>query len=195
MRTRPQIRLLYFFLLILVIGCSRSVPEYKSTDISQVDWDTSFSLVSHTGEKTTLKKFHGRVAAIFFGYTHCPHICSPTLARLAEVRKLLGDQAGQLQILFISVDPVYDTPQRLAEFLPKFDSTFIGLTGKEQEIKTVMNNFKLFSELQISKGKERIIAHSGGIFVVGKRGKLRLYMKEGMSIDDMKHDMKLLVSE
>jgi len=135
------------------------------------------------------------VVAIFFGYTHCPHICSPVLATLARIREQLGSSADELQVLFITVDPEYDTVSQLSEFLPKFDPTFIGLTGEREKINEVVRNFKVYVEKQPDENNQRIISHPGGVFAIDRKGRLRLYMKEGMPMEDMVSDFRLLLSE
>lgn len=47
--------------------------------------------------------------------------------------KLIGDQADQVQVLFVTVDPERDTQAVLAKFVPSFDSRFIGLRGDMQQ--------------------------------------------------------------
>jgi protein SCO1/2 len=51
------------------------------------------------------------------------------MAILTKVRSLLGDEAGDIQVLFVATDPAGDTPQAVGEFLACFDPTFMGATG------------------------------------------------------------------
>src|SRR5262245_43229471 len=71
----------------------------------------------------------GRWSLLFFGFTHCPGICPMTLTTLAQVRKqLVGLKAEQLpQVVLVSVDPERDTPARLAEYVARFDPSFMGV--------------------------------------------------------------------
>ncbi len=179
-------------LVVMASACTDSKPAFKATDISAVEWGKDFELTAHTGKRMKLSEFHGKLVVLFFGYTHCPDICSPTLAQLARVQQSLGAEAGRMQVLFVSVDPSHDTPAQLAGFIPKFHPTFIGLTGSDAEIRAVTADYKIAHQSGQGAG---IIAHSGGGYVKDARGRLRLYLKQGASTDDMLHDLRLLLKE
>lgn len=174
-------------------------PEFKTTDVSQVAWGNDFELTAHTGERLNTGALRGRVLLLFFGYTHCPDICAPALTKLASLRSKLGEDAGLVQVLFVTVDPVRDTPSQLASFVPRFDPTFIGVTGRPAEIAAVTQDYKVAYQtapaLQHVHGQAEVIDHSGGVFAKDARGRLRLYMREDTSLDDMLHDVRLLLRE
>ncbi|WP_207938581.1 SCO family protein [Actinomadura darangshiensis] len=92
-------------------------PELILTD----DHGHSFDLVKQTAGKPTL---------MYFGYTHCPDVCPTTMADIANaVRKLPSADRRRLQVIFVTTDPVRDTPRRLHTWLAAFDSRFTGLSG------------------------------------------------------------------
>ena len=99
-----------------------------------MEWGGDFELTVHTGERVRFSDSHGKVLILFFGFTRCPDICPPTLTKLALLKKRLGEDADRVQVLFVTVDPEFDTPKQLAAFVPKFDPSFIGLTGTAYEI-------------------------------------------------------------
>lgn len=185
--------LILVVLLLITTSCNLSTPEYKSVDISQAGWETDFELIDHNSRPITLSRFDDQVVAVFFGYTHCPHICSPKLTELAKITRSLGPLAKDFQVLFITVDPVYDTPRQLSGFLPKFHPSFIGVTGSKDKINKTIKKFKIYAEKLPDEGDKKIISHTGGIFIFDRGGKLKLYMKEGMPFDDMVHDIRLLL--
>lgn len=193
---------LFFGALIasLLIACGPAdQSRFKSTDVSQVTWGNDFELTAHTGERLNTATLRGRVLLLFFGYTHCPDICAPALTKLASLRSKLGEDAALVQVLFVTVDPVRDTPSRLAGFVPRFDPTFIGVTGRAAEIAAVAQDYKVAYQtapaLQHVHGKPEVIDHSGGVFAKDVRGRLRLYMREDVPMDDMLHDVRLLLQE
>ncbi len=200
MSSRSPVRPLFGALLAsLLIACGPAAqPGFKTTDVSQVAWGNDFELTSHTGERLNTAALRGRVLLLFFGYTHCPDICAPALTKLASLRSKLGEDAGRVQVLFVTVDPVRDTPSQLAGFVPRFDPTFIGVTGRPAEIAAVAQDYKVAYQapaLQHVHGKAEVIDHSGGVFAKDARGRLRLYMREDTSLDDMLHDVRLLLQE
>jgi len=73
---------------------------------------------------------HGKVALLYFGYTHCPDVCPLQMSHIAAALHRLGSEiADEVVVVFVTVDSVRDTPARLREWLDAFDSSFVGLTG------------------------------------------------------------------
>ncbi|HLQ25719.1 MAG TPA: SCO family protein [Acidiferrobacterales bacterium] len=183
------------FTILLVSACSASAPQFKTTDISTVEWGKDFVLTTHTGERKRLSDFKGKPVILFFGYTNCPDICGPTLAKLAEVMKKLNATANQAQVIFISVDPAHDTPPQLAKFVTAFDPHFIGMTGTPAEIAVVTQDYKIATQQKAAPTGAASIEHSGGAFIIDRKGKLRLYIKEATPVADIVHDLRLLLKE
>ena len=183
------------FATVLLLGaCSPSKPVLHGTDLSMVDWGKDVTLTAHTGARVSTAVYRGKVTVLFFGYTHCPDICAPTLTKLAAVRKALGADADQVQVLFITVDPKHDTPEQLAKFVPKFDPSFIGLTGTPAEIGAVAAEYKVaYAPAPASMSQQGSIGHSGGMLVKDRAGKLRLLFKNEMSVEDMTADVRQLL--
>lgn len=176
-------------LLLLLAACSEPAG-FKATDISQANLGGYFDLTAHNGKRLTLSELRGKIVMLFFGYANCPDICAPTLAKLAQARAQLGKDAQPVQVVFISLDPGRDTPKQLASFVSRFDPTFIGLTGTPAEIDAVGREYKIAHHPGPSS-----IDHSGGMFVIDRTGRLRLYLSEGVSVDDIVHDLRLLLKE
>jgi protein SCO1 len=96
----------------------------------------AFTLTDHNGETYDTERLKGRWTLVFFGYTHCPDVCPTTLSTLALAAKTLRETLdGQsLQMTFVSIDPKRDTQERLAQYVPYFDSEFLGVTGAAAEL-------------------------------------------------------------
>ncbi|MBI5783749.1 MAG: SCO family protein [Gammaproteobacteria bacterium] len=185
-----------FILALLVVACSPA-PVFKSTDISGVDWGSGdFELTAHTGSRVKVSNFQGKVTVMFFGFTHCPDVCAPTLAKLAVLMKRLGGDASRVQVLFITVDPEHDTVKQLADFVPQFHPSFIGLTGSDREIAAVAGAYKVaYGQNPQSKPGQILVDHSTGILVKDRKGKLRLLVKNDMPVEDLEHDVRALLKE
>ena len=180
-------------LALVVAACVPATPTFKGSDLTGVDWGGDVVLQAHTGERVSTRDFQGKLVVLFFGYSQCPDICSPTLAKLALLRKSLGPEASRVQVVFISVDPVHDTPQQLATFVPKFDPSFVALTGKPDQIAAAAREFKILYAPN-SNDPMASIDHSSGIFVKDASGKLRLLWRNDISVEDMEHDVRLLLA-
>jgi protein SCO1/2 len=172
-------------------ACSKQPQPFRSTALEGVKWGKDFELTAHTGQRLRTVDYRGKVLVLFFGYTHCPDICAPALAKLAQLSKALGEDAKRVQVLFISVDPEHDSPAQLKKFLAGFDPAFIGLTGTADELGTVAADHMVFFKQDKTGG----IEHTGMLFVKGTNGRVRLLMKESAPLDDMLHDLRLLLAE
>ncbi len=74
----------------------------------------------------------GSHVAVFFGFTSCPDVCPLTLARLARYRAELPAEAqDRLRLLFVTVDPDRDTPDRIQSYLQGFPGGVSGLRSEE----------------------------------------------------------------
>ena len=95
-----------------------------------------FHLIDQNGNPFHLSQLHGKVALLYFGYTHCPDVCPTTLTDFANIYRALPEKdRSKVQILFISVDPERDHPEMLKEYVTYFDRSFVGLTGSADQIK------------------------------------------------------------
>ena len=185
---------LALLLLLAAAACTPAKPTFKGSDITGVEWGGDVELDAHTGKRISTADFRGKLVVVFFGYTHCPDICAPTLAKLAGLRKSLGSDAERVQVFFITVDPAHDTVPQLADFVPKFDPSFIGLTGKPDEIAAAVREYKVVAVPQGAAGSTSVpIDHSGTVFVKDGAGAMRLLWRSDTSVADMEHDVRLLL--
>ncbi len=80
-----------------------------------------FTLVNQDGKRVQLRGYKGRALVLTFIYTRCPlpDYCPMMTDNFAEIVKAIKDDAAiyaKTQLLSISVDPEYDTPERLREY-------------------------------------------------------------------------------
>ena len=188
--------LLMVLLMCCLAACKPADDKHKfvATDITGADFAQSLSLTDHTGKSRTLNDFKGKAIALFFGYTHCPDVCPTTMLSLKQTMKLLGSRAGELQVLFVTLDPERDTQAVLAQFIPSFDSRFMGLRGSVDEIAATTKAFKVYSSKVPSESRGGYtVDHSAGIYVFDKSGKIRLYVDYGETPADMASDIKQIL--
>jgi cytochrome oxidase Cu insertion factor (SCO1/SenC/PrrC family) len=79
----------------------------------------------------------GKTVAINFIFTTCTTICPPLTANFRRVQQQLAERVGRdVRLISVSVDPVTDTPERLAAFAAKFkaDAGWSFVTGDKPEI-------------------------------------------------------------
>lgn len=183
--------------LLSLVACqpqNAATTKLVATDISGADFPVTLRLTDHTGKARSMDDFKGKVVALFFGYTNCPDVCPTTMSDLKQTMKLLGEQANDVQVLFVTLDPARDTQEVLAQFVPAFDPRFIGLRGTEEEIAATAAVFKIFSNKVKSEGASGYtLDHSAGMYVFDKAGKIRLYVEYGEKPADLANDLKTLM--
>ncbi len=80
------------------------------------------------------EELRGTPTLMFFGYSSCPDICPIHLAAIASAMQQTRTSYDQVQVVFVSVDPDRDTPERIDEFLGYFSSRMIGLHGDIDDV-------------------------------------------------------------
>ena len=179
---------------ILLAGCSEP-SRFVSADISTVAWGKDFELTDHHGQARRLADFRGKAVVLFFGYTQCPDVCPTTLSTLRDAMTLLGEDAGRVQVLFVTVDPARDTPALLAQYVPAFYPGFVGLYADEKGIAAVAKEFKVFYARQPgSTPGSYSVDHSTGSYAFDPQGKLRLLLRHGETPANIAADLKLLLA-
>ena len=178
---------------VLLSACSPT-PSFNSVDITGVSYAQGFDLTDHTGARRTLADYRGKVVTVFFGYTQCPDVCPTTLADMAQVRKKLGRDGAAVQVLFITLDPERDTQQVLAQYVPGFDSTFVGLYGTTEQTAAAAKEFRVFFQKVAGRTPTSYtIDHTAGSYVFDKEGRVRLFVRHGAGVDPIVADLKRLL--
>ena len=132
-----------------------------------------FSLVDHEGRPRSDADFCGRFLLITFGYTTCPDICPTNLQIMADALELLGAQSGQVQPLFVTVDPARDTAERLGDYVSHFHPRLIGLTGSEAQVGAAARAYRVHrSKLVLADAapEDYLVNHSPITFLMGPDG-------------------------
>ncbi len=184
-----------FLSLALLLSACTETRKFVSTDLSMVDWGKDFKLTDHNGQARSLGDFKGKAVVLFFGYTQCPDVCPTTLSTMREAMSLLGEDAKRVQVLFATVDPARDTPQLLAQYVPNFHPSFLGLLGTEATIAATARDFKVFYVKQPGKTADTYsVDHSTGSYAFDPQGKLRLLLRHGETPANVAADLKLLLA-
>lgn len=168
-----------------------------------------FTAMSTLGHEISLEDFRDRPLLIFFGYSNCSDICPATLGHLSS---LTSDGKVEVQVLFVSIDPDYDTPTHLKAYLDHFDSDYIGISDREQTDR-IVGLFKArykrvgdrplstaFKKLKVKKtdgdgDSAFLYSHSASIYLLDKQGRVRATYFNGTPISQMKSDIQTLNNE
>lgn len=134
-----------------------------------------FTLPSSTGELMSLSDLNGQWRVLFIGYMHCPDFCPTTLAEYRRVKALLGDAAGQVTFVYLSVDGARDTPDMLRAYLDNFDPAFVGFAGDDETLARIQPDYGFYYRRNLTTGSQMLytIDHSTRSYLIDPDGLLR----------------------
>jgi protein SCO1/2 len=155
-----------------------------------------FELYQSNGETFRLSEQKGKIVLLFFGYTACPDVCPTTLAELRVLMEELGDKTEQVQVVFVSVDPERDTPEKIQEYVEHFNADFIGLTGDPEDLQVIWDDYGVFRErVESESAFGYIINHTARTYLIDQNGNLRLSFGFQTPVEDMVHDIEILLNQ
>ncbi len=176
------------FLTTLLVGLAffwdPELPERmmpKPAIAASVD----FTLTSADGP-VSLKDYRGKLVLVYFGYAYCPDICPTSLASTAAgINLLTAEEAAQVAVIFISVDPERDTPAHLKEYARFFHPVIIGVTGTPENLAEIAKRYGAFYARQKveTAGGGYVVDHTADTYVVGRTGQLLTRIPHGATAD------------
>lgn len=168
-----------------------------------------FSLENHGGEIADTSMFRGQWSLVFFGFTSCPDFCPLELQKLGKLLNLMG-AGDDLQVVFVSVDPERDGPEKLANYVSFFHPHIIGLRGENSALaafaqffgaaydRSVIIDSKLLSvpagiNMPSNAGDQYVVNHSTRVFVVNPNAEFIGSFAPPYEVENMLSDMQKLM--
>jgi protein SCO1/2 len=155
---------------------------------------SEIELARDNGSSFRLSELSGNVVLLFFGYTSCPDVCPTTLSELRKVTEELGSAAGQVKVVYVTVDPERDTPEKTQKYVSIFNPSFIGLSGSLEELQPVWRDYGVYREIDQASTSAAgyLVNHTARVYVIDREGNLRLSYSYGTPTEDIVHDLKIL---
>ena len=157
-------------------GAYRKVQEQFYGQIlepAQEGYD--FRLIDQNGKPFQLSQLRGKVVLFSFGYTHCPDVCPTTLTDFGKIYRALSENdRKRVQVLFISVDSRRDQPETLKNYIPFFDTSFLGLTGDANHINEATKAYGASYEFVHHPGEDPdvyFVDHSAYAYLIDPDGR------------------------
>lgn len=179
----------------LLAGCAQAAaPRFTGTALPPAP-APNFTLTSDAGIPWTLAAQHGKVVALFFGFTHCTDTCPDTLGKLAAV--LRRDRAGaNAEIAFVTIDPQRDTPPVMHKYLRRWSGApIVGLTGTPAQIAAVERSYNIYSKPVPDPhgGTDYDEEHSAFTFLIDREGNWRVIHSDDDSLRAYAADVRELL--
>ncbi|MEM7360521.1 MAG: SCO family protein [Pseudomonadota bacterium] len=184
--------LLLVVLGLFAINSDNSFGDRPSS-ISELGGD--FTLQHHEGE-VSLSDFTDKVVVMYFGFTSCPEVCPNSMGVISAAFNRM-DQASQDQVqgLLVSLDPSRDSLANLAEYAEFYHHKIIGLTGSQDSITAVTNQYGAYYDFaDISRaGEDYAIEHSSRYYVIDQQGRLVAAMRHSTTPNELKTQIEELL--
>ena len=211
MKLRPSICLVILALLAgadAPVSGQKQSPDPPSADPPKVTYrgglvtpplpKPNFTLTDTSGAPFDFwRETEGYVTLLFFGYARCPDQCPLHMANIATaLKKMPRNLRDQVKLVFVTTDPVRDTPKVLRSWLDLFDNRFIGLTGSEAAIQTVQKAAGVPPARKAALGAENYaVGHANFVLAYTKDNLSHLIYPGGVTQQDWAHDLPELVKE
>jgi protein SCO1/2 len=126
------------------------------------------SLHDQRGERVSLAQFSGRWVIVTFAFGHCEDICPVIVEQARSARA--SENATEMPILVVSLDPWRDTPDRLPTIAASWQLTGEDrvLSGSVAEVNAALDEWRMVRQRDPTTG---IIAHGSTIVLVDPAGR------------------------
>ncbi|MCG8324738.1 MAG: SCO family protein [Thiotrichales bacterium] len=177
----------------------------------------NFTAINTNGQEIEFRSFRDKVVLLSFGYTNCADVCPFTLGYLKMIYgNLSPEEQQQVRVIFSTVNPEYDTPEHLKEFLEYFNKDFIGLTGTREQADKISSLFhaeyqaisapegvetkhvRRVNQKETESGKTdktTLFNHSIMIYLVDKQGRTRSIDYTGTPDKEILGKIRQLINE
>lgn len=138
----------------------------------------AFSLQQSDGTPLVPGELQGHWTLVFLGFTHCPDVCPTTLAQLAQAQKAWASlpEATRPRVLFVSVDPERDTPDRVGEYAHAFHKDTLAATADIPALEAFARSLSLvFMKVPAAAGApadQYSVDHSAALAVLDPQARM-----------------------
>ena len=205
--------------LVLTSACASS-EEFLGTELTNGDEAADFSLRDHYGRLVRLSDLRGKVVALTFLYTYCLDICPVVADHVRDTHAMLGDEAADVAIVAVSVDPERDTQARALEYSRtwRMEDRWAFLVGAEEELAPVWTAYFIGPAVD-DRGAEPdtkapvartpaptgvdalrdaiatafLVIHSAPVYLIDREGTMRVVFTLPFEPESLTHDIRLLL--
>jgi len=190
------------FLFLLAVGVAVFVfakpASFRGTTFAEpYPVASEIDLTRSDGSRFRLSELRGEVVLVFFGYTSCPDVCPTTMAELRQALSELNAQdVERVKVVFVTVDPDRDSPERVQEYVDQFNPAFIGLSGSKTDLEKVWAEYGVYREIADEQSAAGyIVNHTARVSLVDQQGNLRISFSFDTPMEDIVHDLKLMLKK
>ena len=148
-----------------------------------------------TEEPFAFRAPEGHLLVTYFGYTNCPDLCPTTMADLRTAFEELGDDAGRIDVAFVTVDPDRDDPATVNAYLGSFfgRGTHAVRTTDPDALVAAEDAFLATSSVTTADDGKVTVSHTGITYVIDPSGVVQVEWPFGTSPEVMAQDLRLVL--
>lgn len=174
-------------MLGVVIAINAPEPDVQQT----IEWlDNPRSLENFSLEDDAVRfdnqSLKGQWTIVSFGFLNCPDICPTSLSQLAKLADRLAQKpmSEELAYVFVSVDPGRDSVTEIAQYVRHFDSSFRGVTGREEQLAALASNLGIQFKVT-QNNNDYTVGHSITYSIIDPEGVFRGRFRPGFDLPDL----------
>lgn len=188
--------LLPLFLLLSTTALQARELVHNATGIISDNIGADFTLPGPNQKPVTLSDYRGKLVLLYFGYTSCPDICPSSLSIMQRAMRQLGEDAKQVQGIFVTVDPERDGGEQLQQYVQYFHPSFIALEGSAEQIRAASRPWGVSYQVEQSDSAAGyLVSHSDYIYLLDREGELAGLFNSKSAASDMATGIKSLLKE
>lgn len=176
-------------MLVLVLTTERGL-----FDTTPKQFGGDFTLQGINGD-VALSDFRGKVVLLYFGFLNCPEVCPASMAVYQQTLSVFNaDELKHIQPILVTIDPKRDTAQKLSEYGEYFHKSIIGLTGTEESIRQVANQYgAYFKTVPTDSDVEYVFEHTSRYYVINQEGQLIDAMRHSTTANELSARIRTLL--
>lgn len=174
----------------LLVGCGQE-PTFQGTALDPPRAAYDFTLKDPFGKRVRLAEFKGRVVVLTFLYTSCPDLCPLVTEKLRKTIEALGEQASDVAVLAVTVDPERDTAERVQAFSQQHGMVdrWQFLIGDAKALQPIWEYYWVGKVWSDTKGN---VMHQSPVHLIDRQGKIRVVHGSSFEPAMLAHDIRML---
>lgn len=175
---------------LLSAGADAHLSRYQAlTVFTEPRKLAEFELIDQHAAGYDAARLENNWTLVFFGFTSCGHVCPMTMAKLKAIADAVN---GNVNVVFVSVDPGRDSPQKIADYVNGFDPGFTGVTGTAAQIDRFASMMGVPYYVDPDPDNYTV-DHSGAIFVVNEDAALAASVSPPHDVEKIVADLNVLM--
>ena len=189
-------------LALVAIGCAKKEEPvvYRGMMLTPPRPKPDYVFTATDGSAYDFRKeTKGKVALLFFGYTNCPDVCPLHMSNLGTVIKQMpAADRDRIKVIFVTTDPERDTPEKLKAWVSNFDSSFVGVAGKPEDLNRLQQSLGMPPAVKETTPKGSPagaygMAHGSAVLAFTADDSLRTIYPMGIRQEDWTADLPKLL--